>query len=40
MTNVFPNLATQMLHVNIMSVRIIARAREDLLVIQQPVQVI
>ena len=38
--NVFPNLATQMPHVRILLVRIIARARKDLLVMELPVQVI
>ena len=40
LTNVFPNLATQMPHVRILLVRIIARARKDLLVMELLVQVI
>ena len=40
LTNVFPNLATQMPDVRILLVRIIARARMDLLVMEIHVQVV
>ena len=40
LTNVFRNIATQIPHVKIWLVRIIARARKDLLVMELHVQVI